>query len=63
MPGLPDGKPAGVRCPHLDASFACLLWQDPRRPDVCAEFKPEPLFCGNTRSEALDILTLIEESA
>ncbi|XOV84566.1 MAG: YkgJ family cysteine cluster protein [bacterium] len=60
LPGLPLGKPAGVRCPHLSESLACLLWGDSRRPRVCAEFKPEPDICGSTRQEALQTLTFME---
>ncbi|HRZ01930.1 MAG TPA: YkgJ family cysteine cluster protein, partial [Burkholderiaceae bacterium] len=26
LPGMPDGKPAGVPCAHLDADLRCALW-------------------------------------
>ncbi|MCR9261021.1 MAG: YkgJ family cysteine cluster protein [Pseudomonadaceae bacterium] len=61
LPGLPDGKAAGVRCPHLDESYACDLWGDPRRPRVCAQFKPEPDICGSSRQDALQVLAVMEE--
>jgi hypothetical protein len=48
-------------CPHLDEHFACGLWNDPRRPLVCAEFKPEFEICGNKRQDALQTLAFIEE--
>ncbi|MEE4283383.1 MAG: YkgJ family cysteine cluster protein [Pseudomonadales bacterium] len=61
LPGLPYGKPAGMPCPHLDEHFACGLWNDPRRPLVCAEFKPEIEICGSKRQDALQTLAFIEE--
>ena len=54
------GKPAGVRCLHLDERFACALFNDPRRPLVCSEFKPEPLVCGSNRHEALVLIQRLE---
>lgn len=56
------GKPAGVRCLHLDERFACALFNDPRRPFVCSEFKPEPLVCGSNRHEALVLIQRLELS-
>jgi Fe-S-cluster containining protein len=56
IPGMPEGKPAGVRCIHLLDDFRCALYNSPDRPKVCGDFKAEPEFCGNTREEALHIL-------
>lgn len=56
MPGLPRGKPAGVRCPHLTAELGCALWGSPERPAVCASLRPEPAMCGASREEALATL-------
>lgn len=56
IPGMVDGKPSGVRCPHLTEDNACALFGDPLRPKVCSDFKPDPEFCGNNREEALSIL-------
>ncbi len=53
---MPDGKPAGIKCIHLDEKYRCLLFNDPSRPEVCLRFIPEPEFCGRTRGEALRIL-------
>lgn len=60
---MPAGKPAGVRCVHLDEAYACKLWGDPRRPAVCAGFKPEPQICGRSRQQALTTLELLELSS
>jgi hypothetical protein len=57
---MPAGKPAGVRCVHLDDALRCRLFGDPRRPAACAAFVAEPDFCGNHREEALDILQRLE---
>jgi Fe-S-cluster containining protein len=44
IPGMPDGKPAGVRCIHLLDDFRCALYNKPDRPKVCTGFKAEPNF-------------------
>jgi len=53
---MPRGKPAGIKCIHLDDEYRCRLFGDPSRPEVCIRFLPEPEFCGTNRSEALKIL-------
>lgn len=58
--GMPDGKPAGVRCVHLDLLQACRLFGDPRRPALCAAFLPEASLCGNNREQALSKLQYLE---
>jgi len=60
IPGMPDGKPAGVRCIHLLDDYKCALYGYPSRPKVCIDFMPEPEFCGSNREEALTILGSIE---
>ena len=59
--GMPEGKPAGVRCVHLDETWRCGLFGDPRRPQCCSDFQAEPDFCGNDREEAIIILGRLEE--
>ena len=56
IPGMPDGKPAGVRCIHLNDDYRCALYNKLNRPKVCTDFKAEQEFCGNSREEALRIL-------
>ncbi len=60
IPGMPNGKPAGVRCVQLDDANRCKLFGDPRRPWVCRSLKPEPAMCGSTSEEALATLALWE---
>jgi len=56
IPGMPEGKPAGVRCKHLTEDYRCVLYDTPGRPKVCSDFKAELEFCGSNRDEALNIL-------
>lgn len=58
--GMPQGKPAGVRCVHLGASMDCALFGDPRRPTLCDAFKAEASICGDSREQALAIITELE---
>jgi Fe-S-cluster containining protein len=60
IPGMPDGKPAGVRCVQLDENNLCLLFYDPRRPQVCIDFQAMPDVCGSSREEAMQLLAAME---
>ena len=60
MPGMPNGKPAGVRCLHLTKDERCALFGHPDRPDFCQSLKPQPEMCGSCRSEAMTILERLE---
>ena len=60
LPGMPAGKPAGVRCLHLDSQLRCALFDDPRRPALCAAFLPELAVCGNSREEAMQLIGALE---
>jgi hypothetical protein len=60
LPGLPQGKPAGVPCPHLDATLRCRLFGRPERPAVCSSLKPHAEMCGSERSHAVVWLERLE---
>ena len=60
IPGMPDGKPAGVRCVQLDDEFRCRLFGQPERPKVCSAFQAELQFCGETREQALLLMHELE---
>lgn len=60
IPGMPDGKPAGVPCVQLDEALRCRLFGDARRPRVCAALRPEPSMCGDSRASAMARLTALE---
>jgi len=62
MPGMPNGKPAGVRCLHLTPEYRCALYGRPERPLVCQLFQASPETCGRSRRQALIRLTALEHA-
>lgn len=60
IPGMPDGKPAGVRCVQLTADNRCKLFGKPERPAVCVGLRPLREMCGETREDALAYLIALE---
>ena len=62
IPGMKDGKPAGVRCVNLDENNMCKIFLHPDRPKVCGELKPCKDMCKNTKEEALEYLTELEQA-
>lgn len=62
IPGMPSGKPAGVRCIQLTADNLCLLFGKAERPQVCSDLFPEAAMCGQNQAEALHYLTELEEA-
>lgn len=60
--GMPNGKRAGERCVHLDATNRCLLFGKPERPRFCGDLRPEPSMCGSTDDEAFAILERLEHA-
>ena len=46
IPGMPQGKPAGVPCVQLDAQLRCRLFGRPERPAVCGQLQPSLEMCG-----------------
>lgn len=61
IPGMPNGKPAGVRCIHLTDELLCAIFTHPDRPEVCDQFRFDPLVCGSTREEAVQVLSALEK--
>ena len=62
IPGMPDGKPAGVPCVHLTGDHRCALFGRPERPAACAAFEAERTVCGESRAEALTLLGELERA-
>jgi len=60
IPGMPQGKPAGVRCVQLTSDNRCRLFGQPDRPAVCVSLRPNEEMCGQTAAEALAWLTELE---
>lgn len=53
IPGMPNGKPAGVRCVQLDQANRCKIFSDPARPKVCASLQASEEMCGSSADAAL----------
>ena len=53
MPGMPHGKPAGVRCPHLTHDHRCALYGRPERPELCMRLRASEEMCGQRRGRRL----------
>lgn len=62
IPGMPEGKPAGVRCIQLDADNRCLLFGRPERPAVCSRLHAGEAMCGATQRHALSYLGRLERA-
>lgn len=60
IPGMPHGKPAGVRCVQLDDANGCRIFGQPERPTVCGQLMPSAEMCGNSAPAALLWLTQLE---
>ena len=60
IPGMPNGKPAEVRCIQLDTQNRCMIFGKAERPAFCASLQPSEEMCGNTREQALIWLTNLE---
>jgi len=60
IPGMPQGKPAGVACVQLDADLRCRLFGHPDRPAVCGSLRPSMDMCGGSRASAFAMLEQLE---
>ncbi|OEH84548.1 hypothetical protein BHU72_08545 [Desulfuribacillus stibiiarsenatis] len=62
IPGMPNGKPAGVACIHLATNKRCNIFNDSGRPKVCDALKPSKEMCGTSMDEALHYLNHLEKA-
>jgi Fe-S-cluster containining protein len=62
IPGMPDGKPAGIRCVQLTDDNRCKLFGRPERPEVCGELGASVEMCGATNEEAYAYLAELEQA-
>jgi hypothetical protein len=60
IPGMPNGKPAGVRCVQCGEDLRCAIFGRPERPACCSGLQPRLEMCGPDRGRALAWLTLLE---
>lgn len=61
IPGMPHGKPAGVRCVQLDEANRCRLFGRPERPAVCSGLQPSHEMCGDDAEHAMVWLARLEQ--
>lgn len=62
IPGMPEGKLAGVRCVQLTADNRCRLYGRPERPAVCVNLRPSREMCGESAEEAMARLEELEQA-
>jgi len=62
IPGMPQGKPAGVRCAQLLDDNRCAIFGQPERPAVCGGLQPSPEMCGDGQASALAWLNRLEQA-
>lgn len=60
IPGMPNGKPSGVRCVQLDNRNLCKLFGKPERPQVCLDFDSDMEICFNGKEHAHNYLIKLE---
>ncbi len=60
IPGMPEGKPAGIRCIQLTEDNQCRLVGLPDRPTVCSHFKAVIDVCGHDDQQAWGLITQLE---
>jgi Fe-S-cluster containining protein len=53
IPGMPDGKPAGVRCIQLTEQNLCAIFGKKERPACCSGLQASAEMCGDTRAAAM----------
>ena len=61
IPGMPGGKPAGVRCVQLTVDNHCAIFGSPERPKCCSGLQPSEEMCGTSRNQALAWLDRLEK--
>ncbi|HUZ18108.1 MAG TPA: YkgJ family cysteine cluster protein [Spirochaetia bacterium] len=59
--GMPDGKPAGVRCIQLSSENRCKLYGKPERPRVCDSLRANREMCGENTEDAFRYIARLEE--
>ena len=61
IPGMPQGKPAGVRCVQLTDENLCRIFGRPERPAACTGLRPSAEMCGSNTADAFVYLAWLEE--
>lgn len=63
LPGMPNGKSAGVPCVQLTADLRCALFGKPERPAFCGGLQASTEMCGETREYALRWIAQLERDS
>ncbi|HHT5676010.1 YkgJ family cysteine cluster protein [Raoultella planticola] len=61
IPGMPEGKPANVRCVQLSEDNLCNIFGSALRPKVCGSLQPSSDMCCTSREEAMAFLIHLEK--
>ncbi|MBU3646971.1 MAG: YkgJ family cysteine cluster protein [Limnohabitans sp.] len=62
LPGMPNGKPAGVPCAQLLPDMRCAVFGLPERPAFCGGLQASTEMCGTSREAALVWLTQLDQA-
>lgn len=62
IPGMPEGKPAGVRCVQLTDENKCRLFGKSNRPAFCGGLQPAQEMCGENPGQAMAYLEDLEKA-
>ncbi|MGZ8289600.1 MAG: YkgJ family cysteine cluster protein [Telluria sp.] len=62
IPGMPDGKPAGVRCVQLADDLRCKIFGKPERPACCSGLQASLEMCGTGREQAIRWIADLERA-
>lgn len=62
IPGMPGGKPAGVRCVQLTADNLCAIFGKPERPKVCSSLRADIDMCGTDTAHAMRYIARLESA-
>jgi Fe-S-cluster containining protein len=60
IPGMPQGKPAGVKCINLSEDRKCLVHESDIYPSVCKNLTPSKEMCGNSFEYAYKYISELE---
>lgn len=60
IPGMPNGKPAGVPCVQLTADLQCAIFGQAERPACCSGLQASLEMCGDSRNYAIQWLRQLE---
>jgi hypothetical protein len=61
IPGMQNGKPAGIPCIQLTSDLRCAIFGRPERPACCSGLQASEEMCGDNKSYAMLWLTQLEK--